>query len=74
MSDATLDPRYGRKPPKRPIKLSWADERVRGIVWQIVVVGIVGSAPADAALTWAVRLAVFFAAIWWSVRGASGLG
>ena len=41
MSDATVDPRFRRKPPKRPLRLSWADERIRGIVWQIVVVGIV---------------------------------
>lgn len=43
MSEATLDPRYARKPPKRPIRLSWSDERVRGIFWQVLVVGIVGS-------------------------------
>ena len=43
MSDTTLDPRYARKPPKRPIKLSWSDERVRGIVWQVLVVGFIGS-------------------------------
>ncbi len=43
MSDATADPRFRRKPPKRPLRLSWADERIRGIVWQILVVGIIGS-------------------------------
>lgn len=43
MSDVTADPRFRRKPPKRPMRLSWADERVRGIVWQVVVVGIIGS-------------------------------
>ncbi len=43
MSDATVDPRYRRKPPKRPLRLSWADERVRGVVWQVLVVGIVVS-------------------------------
>jgi general L-amino acid transport system permease protein len=43
MSDATLDPRYARKPPRRPIRLSWSDERVRGIVWQVLVVGIIGA-------------------------------
>ncbi len=43
MSDATVDPRFRRKPPKRPIRLSWADERIRGIVWQILVVGLIGS-------------------------------
>ncbi len=43
MSDTAIDPRYGTKPPKRPLRLSWGDERVRGIVYQILVVGIVGS-------------------------------
>jgi general L-amino acid transport system permease protein len=41
MSDVTVDPRYRRKPPKRPLRLSWADERIRGIVWQLLVVGVV---------------------------------
>lgn len=41
MSDATADPRYRRTPPKRPIRLSWSDERVRAIVWQVLVVGII---------------------------------
>lgn len=41
MSDATVDPRYRRKPPKRPIRFSWSDERVRAIVWQLLVVGII---------------------------------
>ncbi len=43
MSDATVDPRFRRKPPKRPLRLSWADERIRGIVWQVLVVGVIGS-------------------------------
>jgi general L-amino acid transport system permease protein len=43
MSDATADPRYRRKPPRRPLRLSWADERIRGIVWQVLVVGLIGS-------------------------------
>jgi general L-amino acid transport system permease protein len=43
MSDATVDPRFRRKPPKRPLRLSWADERIRGVVWQILVVGVVGA-------------------------------
>lgn len=43
MSEATIDPRYARKPPRRPLRLSWSDERVRGIVWQVLVVGIIGS-------------------------------
>ena len=30
-----------RRPPRQPIRLSWTDERFRGIVWQIVVVGLV---------------------------------
>ena len=30
-----------RGPPKRPLRLSWSDERFRGIVWQVVVVGLV---------------------------------
>jgi general L-amino acid transport system permease protein len=43
MSQTSIDPRSLRAPPKRPIKLSWADERIRGIFWQVVVVGIVVS-------------------------------
>ncbi|WP_137125820.1 amino acid ABC transporter permease [Roseomonas sp. HF4] len=43
MSDATADPRFRRKPPKRRMRLSWADERVRGIVWQVLVVALIGS-------------------------------
>ncbi|WP_149538619.1 amino acid ABC transporter permease [Siccirubricoccus phaeus] len=42
MSDAAIDPRSLRAPPKRPIRLSWSDERVRAIVWQALVVGIIG--------------------------------
>ena len=41
MSDATADPRFGRKAPPRPLRLSWSDERVRNIVYQVVVVGLV---------------------------------
>jgi general L-amino acid transport system permease protein len=43
MSQTTIDPRSLRAPPKRPIRLSWSDERFRGIIWQVVVVGIVGA-------------------------------
>src|SRR5918997_2657869 len=43
MSQTTMDPRLLRAPPKRKIRLSWADERVRGIVWQILVVGVIGA-------------------------------
>jgi general L-amino acid transport system permease protein len=43
MSQSTIDPRSLRAPPKRPLRLSWSDERVRGIFWQVVVVGIVAA-------------------------------
>jgi len=36
------DPRFARRPPRRPLRLSWADERVRNIVWQVLVVGLIG--------------------------------
>lgn len=43
MSSSTADPRRAKAaPPRRPIRLSWSDERLRGIVWQVLVVGIVG--------------------------------
>jgi general L-amino acid transport system permease protein len=43
MSSSTADPRLSKAgPPRRPIRLSWSDERLRGIVWQVLVVGIVG--------------------------------
>jgi general L-amino acid transport system permease protein len=39
---ASADPRLASAgPPRRPLRLSWGDERLRGIVWQILVVGIV---------------------------------
>jgi general L-amino acid transport system permease protein len=42
MSTSASDPRFTTSgPPKRPLRLSWADERVRGIVWQVLVVGVV---------------------------------
>jgi len=42
MSASAADPRLASAgPPKRPLRLSWGDERVRGIVWQVLVVGIV---------------------------------
>jgi general L-amino acid transport system permease protein len=44
MSSSTADPRLASAgPPKRPLRLSWSDERVRGIFWQVLVVGIVVS-------------------------------
>jgi general L-amino acid transport system permease protein len=41
MSDTAADPRLLRSPPRRGIRLSWADERLRSIVWQVLVVGVV---------------------------------
>ena len=41
MSDTAADPRFLRTPPKRGIRLSWADERLRAIVWQVLVVGVI---------------------------------
>ncbi len=44
MSTTSRDPRFASAgPPKRPLRLSWGDERVRGIVWQLLVVGVVFS-------------------------------
>jgi general L-amino acid transport system permease protein len=40
----TLDPADKaprERPPRRPLRLSWSDERFRGIIWQVVVVGLV---------------------------------
>jgi general L-amino acid transport system permease protein len=43
VSDATLDPRQtGRIAPKRVLRLSWSDPRFRAIIWQIVILGIIG--------------------------------
>jgi general L-amino acid transport system permease protein len=39
---ASSDPRYARPAPRRPLRLSWGDERIRNVVWQLLVVGIVG--------------------------------
>jgi len=41
MSQTATDPRHLRAPPKRKLRLSWADERVRAIVWQVLIVGAV---------------------------------
>ena len=43
MSDTAIDPRYAAKPPKRPLRLSWSDERFRGIVWQVLVLAVVAT-------------------------------
>ena len=42
MSQTAIDPRSLRAPPRRPLRLSWSDERVRAIVWQVLVVGVIG--------------------------------
>src|SRR5262245_7275272 len=36
-----VDTRVRAGPPKRRLRLSWSDERFRGIVWQVVVVALV---------------------------------
>jgi general L-amino acid transport system permease protein len=41
MSDMAADPRLLRAPPKRGLRLSWADERFRAIIWQVLIVGVV---------------------------------
>ena len=43
MSGATIDPRLStrRGAPKKALKLSWSDPRVRNIVWQVVIIGAV---------------------------------
>jgi general L-amino acid transport system permease protein len=41
MSQTTSDPRLLRAPPKKKIRLSWADERVRAAFWQVLIVGMV---------------------------------
>ena len=39
---ATADPRLtDTRPPHRGLSLSWSDPRLRGIVWQVLVVGLV---------------------------------
>lgn len=38
------DPRYGRTAPRRGLTLSWRDPTMRSIVWQIVIIGLVGFA------------------------------
>jgi general L-amino acid transport system permease protein len=41
MSETAAESRMLRAPPKPGIRLSWADERFRAIVWQVLVVGLV---------------------------------
>jgi general L-amino acid transport system permease protein len=43
MSGAAIDPRLtnARAAPKKPLKLSWSDPRVRNIVWQVLIIGAV---------------------------------
>ena len=44
MSDATIDPRLAtaRQAPKKAFQVSWSDPRFRNLVWQILIVGIIG--------------------------------
>ena len=41
MSGITVDPRTqnARGAPKKPVKLSWSDPRVRNLTWQVVIIG-----------------------------------
>src|SRR5580704_2986842 len=39
--EAIETPRVSR--PRQPMRLSWSDQRFRGIVWQVVVVGLVAA-------------------------------
>src|SRR3712207_1536836 len=41
MSQTAVDPRLLRAPHKRKLRLAWADQRVRCVVWQVLVVGVV---------------------------------
>ena len=44
MSSTTTDPRMAgaRKAPRKPITPSWSDPRFRAIVWQVVIIGLLG--------------------------------
>ncbi len=44
MSGATIDPRLqpARQAPKKAFQLSWSDPRFRNIVWQVLIIGIIG--------------------------------
>lgn len=43
MSDAATDPRLSavKLAPRKPIRLSWSDPRLRALIWQIVILGVV---------------------------------
>jgi general L-amino acid transport system permease protein len=42
MSGIATDPRFaGGGPPAKKLRLSWSDPRLRAIVWQVVIIGIV---------------------------------
>ena len=45
MSGATADPRLiqPRNAPRKPIRLSWSDPRLRAIVWQVLILGLVAA-------------------------------
>ncbi len=42
MSGAAATPRLVRAAPRRTISLSWSDPRLRNIVWQVLILGIIG--------------------------------
>jgi general L-amino acid transport system permease protein len=44
VSDLALDPRLrsGRAAPKKPLRIAWSDPRFRSIVWQVVILGLIG--------------------------------
>ena len=46
MAEATHDPRLlnARAAPKKPMRLSWSDPRLRNIVWQVLILGSVALA------------------------------
>jgi general L-amino acid transport system permease protein len=43
MSSSTADPRFAttRAAPRRKLRLSWSDPRVRNVVWQVVILGTI---------------------------------
>jgi len=45
MSGATLDPRLAapRTAPRRRLRLSWSDPRIRNVVWQVLILGFLAA-------------------------------
>lgn len=43
MSDTAADPRLvnPRRAPRRPVRFGWSDPRLRSLVWQVVIIGLV---------------------------------